>query len=679
MAEITELTRWRLLWLMLRTRPRTLFPESLAFAVGVGLVTAAGAALVHLASTFGDRIIAGLTAAICGVCLFACAVVWWPRFGWRNRRLSLVDHPRLRAVVREAVELAGWDRAPTVRVRAWAVVLAWRGRWGRGELMLGLPQLVGLRPDELRAVIVRELLHCSTLREHERHVLLLNDIDVGRAMSGRPNKHRARLREHALRLRRDLWTATADRVGRDVLARATRRETMVDHAFGRYLTSYVLPVRDSGHVADLYRHFRWKIADDGLLDRMRPAVDRFVAERLDRHDTALLEEFGWKAGEPVDPVTGAAFQWIPDALERSLARVVQKEHVKGFPLRSKPLWLGEFDPHLWREIAAGRWESLFTAMAALLGRTACALDAVRLARDGRAAELDWWHTALLCAHPTPGVCVLVTLLDVELRARGYVHTHPVRHRLLTGPLGDTVDVVELAGRIERGQPYPFDLGGAMTGSDPDADARRLAAEHLRGGDATGWFERLYAGSATGDTVVPWDAHAPHPLLVEGALERAEEGGRALVVGAGLGDDAEYVARLGYDTVAFDVSPSAVRLAKRRFPGTTVDYRVADLFDPPAEWGAAFDLVVEVMTVQSLPEHLHGPAIERVAGFVRPGGTLIVIASARDEGGPVFAPPWPLTPAEIGAFAEHGLVARRVEELREPERRRWRATFGRPSA
>ncbi|MEU8106968.1 methyltransferase domain-containing protein [Nonomuraea muscovyensis] len=677
MAETPEVTRWRTLWLMLRTRPRTLVPETFAFACGMVVVGAAGAWLVHLASAFGP-ILAALTAASCGVCLLSCAVAWWPRFGWRNRRLSLEDHPRLRAVVREAVELAGWDKVPTVRVRAWAEVLAWRGRWGRGELMLGLPLLVGLRPDELRAVIVRELLYCTTLREHERHVLILNSIDVRRAVSGRPDGHRAPLRAHALRLRRELWRATADRVGHDVLARATRRGTVVGHAFGWYLDSNVLPFRESGHVADLYRHFHWKIADDGLLDRMRPAVDRHVADRLDRHEAALLEEFGWKAGEPVEPITGAVLQWIPDALERGLGRVVQKEHVKGFPLRSKPLRLGDFTPELWSAMAASRWQALFTAMAALLGREVYALDAVRLARDGRAAELDWWHTADPCPHPTPAVCVLVTLLDVELRARGYVHTHPVRHRLLTGPLGDTVDVVELAGRIERGLPYPFDLGGDMAGSDPDADARRLAAEHLRGGDATGWFERLYAESATGDAVVPWDARAPHPLLVEWALERAGKGGRALVVGAGLGDDAEYVARLGYDTVAFDVSPSAVRLAQRRFPGTRVAYQAANLLDPPAGWREAFDLVVEVMTVQSLPEHLHGPALERVAGFVRPGGTLVVIASARDEDGPVFAPPWPLTPAEIGAFAEHGLVADRIEDLREPERRRWRAMFTRPS-
>ncbi|MFG6198789.1 class I SAM-dependent methyltransferase [Nonomuraea sp. JJY05] len=168
---------------------------------------------------------------------------------------------------------------------------------------------------------------------------------------------------------------------------------------------------------------------------------------------------------------------------------------------------------------------------------------------------------------------------------------------------------------------------------------------------------------------------PHFLLTEWARPGV---GRALVVGAGLGDDAEHLAGLGYETVAFDVSESAVRLARERFPGSEVRYQVADLLAPPPEWRHAFDLVVEIMTVQALPEPLHGRAVAAIAEFVRPGGTLLVIASGREEGGPAFAPPWPLTPSEIGAFATGGLESGKVEDLRDGEHHRWRATFHRPA-
>lgn len=223
----------------------------------------------------------------------------------------------------------------------------------------------------------------------------------------------------------------------------------------------------------------------------------------------------------------------------------------------------------------------------------------------------------------------------------------------------------------------------MTSRDPGAAARRLAAEALAARDATAWFERLYAAAEEGEAVVPWDRGAPHRLLVEWGAGIDGGGRRALVVGAGLGADAEYVAGLGFETVAFDVSATAIRTARRRFPDSRVDYVAADLLDPPAEWREAFDLVVESLTVQSLPDPPRRDAIAQVGRMVAPGGTLLVIATARDEAdGPVHGPPWPLTRAEVESFASGGLEPRRIEDLRDseqPDIHRWRAEFERPAA
>jgi SAM-dependent methyltransferase len=154
------------------------------------------------------------------------------------------------------------------------------------------------------------------------------------------------------------------------------------------------------------------------------------------------------------------------------------------------------------------------------------------------------------------------------------------------------------------------------------------------------------------------------------------GRRALVVGAGFGDDAELVAGLGFETVAFDVSPSAIAAARRRHPGSDVRYVVADLLDPPAEWRAAFDLVVESLTAQSLPDPPRPRAIANVAAMVAPGGTLVVIAAAREPGEAANGPPWPLTRAEIDAFAAGGLEPVRVEDFRDVGIRWWRAELRR---
>lgn len=208
--------------------------------------------------------------------------------------------------------------------------------------------------------------------------------------------------------------------------------------------------------------------------------------------------------------------------------------------------------------------------------------------------------------------------------------------------------------------------------DRERDARRDE-------DATGWFERLYAEADVGAAVVPWERPHPRLLLVQWAEDRGLEGRgrRALVVGCAYGVDAEFVSELGFDTVAFDIAPTAIRTARSRFPDSSVRYVVGDLLDPPTEWREAFDLVVESHNVQALPDEIRPEAIARVVTMVAPGGTLLVLAAARDTDAPVDGPPWPLTRTEVESFATNGLRPVRIEEIpdpEDPETRRWRAEF-----
>ncbi|MFI6071596.1 class I SAM-dependent methyltransferase [Actinoplanes sp. NPDC051343] len=202
------------------------------------------------------------------------------------------------------------------------------------------------------------------------------------------------------------------------------------------------------------------------------------------------------------------------------------------------------------------------------------------------------------------------------------------------------------------------------------DADRLAAA-----DPTGWFDRLYQEAAAGRAVVPWDAPGPSGGLDSAGLPPGD-GRRALVVGCGLGRDAEFVAGLGYATTAFDISPTAVRDARARHAGSEVTYQVADLLSPPAAWSSSFDLVVESNTVQALPRTLRPAATAAVASFVAPGGTLVVLAAAVDTPSGQ-GPPWPLTRDEALAFATGGVRLITLDRL--PADRfdgRWRGLFTR---
>ncbi|MFI6787272.1 methyltransferase domain-containing protein [Nonomuraea sp. NPDC050383] len=676
MEDVPGLTWWRVqsLWLMWG-RPSYPSASWSRYALGVALTAAVSAGATwgfFQLDGFGLPVAAEVAMfVVVGALVLAFAVHYRPtRYRWRNPRLPMDDPAGLRVLVAEAAELAGWDRPfPVVRLNAWAKVMVWRGRL-RGEVMLGVPLLLGLTREELRVILTRELLLSRTVPRHAIRLLALNSDDVGSAARGEPSPWRPWLRSHAYRMRHDLWKSTAELVGgAEVLERAIRRENLIGQAFVWHLQRYVLRTPTPTFFTDVYRSFQRLLTEDDLLTKIAPGCDAYTVEELDEHELRLVEEIGWKPGRAVDPVAEPALTEVPEETDRRLGRVLMRHYLNERGLRPTAHSLADITDDQWLFYHEDQLDRLRAAARALLGDSHTVTDLVRLAQEGRARELDWWHVKTVCPHPSRAVCVLLPVLQDGLRRQGYTHADHWRQRVLTGPGGDVVDVVELAAEI---------AGGDMSAKDPDEDARRLAAESLAGGDATGWFERLYAGSAAGEAVVPWDSGGPHPLLVGWTDGRKPESGdpapRALVVGAGLGDDAEHLTGLGYDTTAFDVSESAVRLARERFPGTAVAFRAADLLDPPAEWRGAFDLVVEVMTVQALPEPLHEQAIARVASFVRPGGTLLVIASGRDEGDPVFPPPWPLTRAEITAFATGGLAVGEIEDLREPGRRRWRATF-----
>lgn len=187
-------------------------------------------------------------------------------------------------------------------------------------------------------------------------------------------------------------------------------------------------------------------------------------------------------------------------------------------------------------------------------------------------------------------------------------------------------------------------------------------------DAALWasrFEAVYAESKGEHERVPWAHPRASPTLVRWLDREARNhvrcGGRAVVVGCGLGDDAAELCRRGFDVTAFDASRSAIEQASRRYAGEhpEICWRVADLCALPSDLIGRFDLAVEVHTVQSLPPRYRGELACGVAQLLHRHGVVAAVARGRDESIPldeVVGPPFPLTVAELdAAFAEAGLA------------------------
>ena len=176
--------------------------------------------------------------------------------------------------------------------------------------------------------------------------------------------------------------------------------------------------------------------------------------------------------------------------------------------------------------------------------------------------------------------------------------------------------------------------------------------------------------------MPWDRTQPHDLLAAYVAGSDGSGKKAVVVGMGYGADAEHLASLGWATTAFDISPAAVAATRERYPDSPVDYRVADLLDLPADLVGAFDLVVEIYTIQALHGSVRAGAVTGLRSLVAPGGTLFVVQIVREDDEEVAAePPWLLDRAEMERLEGDGLAAEsldRLPNLAQPELRdRWR--------
>lgn len=234
----------------------------------------------------------------------------------------------------------------------------------------------------------------------------------------------------------------------------------------------------------------------------------------------------------------------------------------------------------------------------------------------------------------------------------------------------------------------------MSGADEDFLARREAARRVIDaldagaiGDAparAGFFNAVYRQADGDPAFIPWADLKPKRQLAEWLGAHPGEGRSAIDVACGLGDNAEALAAAGYRTTAFDLSADAIDWARRRFPQSAVDYRVADLLGLPPQWAGAFDLVNECYTLQSVPPALLDRMARAIAGLVAPAGTLLVYTRIRPEEAEADGPPWPLRPSDAMRFAALGfeMVERETFEIVRGDRRvpiwfcEWRRASGR---
>lgn len=167
--------------------------------------------------------------------------------------------------------------------------------------------------------------------------------------------------------------------------------------------------------------------------------------------------------------------------------------------------------------------------------------------------------------------------------------------------------------------------------------------------AAHWDERLtreHFGALFADVAAHWDErYREKPRMWSGRVnatlagavelverERGGARGRSVDLGCGEGGDVLWLASRGWEASGADVSTVAIERARERAESEGVSgarFFVADL----EEWEA--DGTYDLITASFFQSHVHldrGAILRKVAGFLNPGGALVLVSHAAP-------PPW----------------------------------------
>ncbi|WP_030693127.1 class I SAM-dependent methyltransferase [Streptomyces globisporus] len=152
----------------------------------------------------------------------------------------------------------------------------------------------------------------------------------------------------------------------------------------------------------------------------------------------------------------------------------------------------------------------------------------------------------------------------------------------------------------------------------------------RGAD---WWDGFYADR---DKPVPFFVAKPDENLVayveQGLLPA---GGRVLDLGCGPGRNALYLASLGFEVTAVDLSPTAIAWAEERAAGAgagNVRFLCGDAFTAGAVPDGPYDLVYDSGCFHHLPPHRRVGYLALLDRALSPGGHFALTAFAAGEGG-----------------------------------------------
>jgi 2-polyprenyl-3-methyl-5-hydroxy-6-metoxy-1,4-benzoquinol methylase len=122
--------------------------------------------------------------------------------------------------------------------------------------------------------------------------------------------------------------------------------------------------------------------------------------------------------------------------------------------------------------------------------------------------------------------------------------------------------------------------------------------------------------------LPWVNKEIHPELKKLIDSLPIKSGNALDVGCGLGQVSRYLAKVGFDVTAIDISEEAIRLSSElNDTGKHINYRVANSIHYRSE--KKFDLIVDFLHLHDIETNLIARYITNLKGLCAPECKIVV--------------------------------------------------------
>lgn len=175
---------------------------------------------------------------------------------------------------------------------------------------------------------------------------------------------------------------------------------------------------------------------------------------------------------------------------------------------------------------------------------------------------------------------------------------------------------------------------------------------------TSWWEDLYRSSDVAS--LPWYSPSLDVDLGAALAIRAKPGIRVLDLGTGPGTQAIALAKRGYEVVATDIAPSAVRKAAHvaEREKVRIEFRVDNILDSKLEDGLV-DAIVDRGVFHVMPPESRPRYVAAVHRILRPRGLLFIKAFSDKE--PRQQGPFHFSPAELRGNFEAAFDVLSIED------------------